>query len=713
MPPVIRDALAERNGDVRETAARLPASIEPVVRPYPQPLAGTLKELGQAIERYRTGSYALALAALPSDAAAAGTAVGDLVILYRAKARLALERSREALDDFRLLQKRYPESSQRGDAVLGEAQALLKLRDAAAAAAALANPLLEEDAETLYYRGRAREEMGDAAGARVLYLRVWSDFATSGASELAEQRLKAIAGAFLTAREGYEAALRRARNLLDAKKSSNARTLLARLATAAAPDSAAAERRLLLRGEAEYHLGRSTAALALVRRVSGADPERHAEALYLLGACYRRLERAAALLATRDEALRLHPKAAATEKLLYSVATYFDVEYRHDQARDAYRDIVTHFPKGDHAQRARWKVALAAYVRGDYGEALRGFWDYLFAEPEAGSASAPLYWIGRSAEKLGDLERAAYFYGHARVLAHDSYYGQLAKQAAARLRSAPISAAASISSADFAAISKLVESLRLPDTAIVPPSPPAAAMIERARQLVAAGLPEMALAELRWAGRRLPDNRALSFVMSRIHEMRDDIYGSIVTLRRAFPDYDDRPETALPGEIWQLLFPVRHLDAIVRNGRRYGIDPALVLALIRQESAFSETAQSSANARGLMQVLPRNGRALARKAGVPRYTTRKLYSPETNIALGVRHLHGLLERYDRKPELALAAYNAGEQRVERWLKEFGADDMAQFVEQIPFSETRGYVRQILTNVAHYRRLTSASLASAH
>jgi soluble lytic murein transglycosylase len=108
-----------------------------------------------------------------------------------------------------------------------------------------------------------------------------------------------------------------------------------------------------------------------------------------------------------------------------------------------------------------------------------------------------------------------------------------------------------------------------------------------------------------------------------------------------------------------------------------------------------------------MQLLPSTAAPLARKAGIRRYSTRKLYEPETNIALGTSHLGSLLRRYG-KVELALAAYNAGGTRVDRWLKEFGQDDMAAFVERIPFSETRGYIKQVMSNRAIYSLLLSSA-----
>jgi soluble lytic murein transglycosylase len=152
---------------------------------------------------------------------------------------------------------------------------------------------------------------------------------------------------------------------------------------------------------------------------------------------------------------------------------------------------------------------------------------------------------------------------------------------------------------------------------------------------------------------------------------------------------------------------VRHWEIISAQAAKNDLSPTLILGIIRQESAFNEKARSSANARGLMQILPSTAKRIVRQARIKRYSVQKLYQPETNIVLGAQCLTSLLQRYG-KPELALAAYNAGGSRVDRWLKEFGNVDMPEFVEQIPFSETRGYVKQVLSNQAIYGLLTSSA-----
>jgi soluble lytic murein transglycosylase len=218
----------------------------------------------------------------------------------------------------------------------------------------------------------------------------------------------------------------------------------------------------------------------------------------------------------------------------------------------------------------------------------------------------------------------------------------------------------------------------------------------------------MALLELGKGREDHPDShRILSYALSRVHQGKEDHLSAITALRQAFPEYADLPSPYLPDQLWDIFFPVRHLSIIRESAARHGLDANLILALIRQESAFQDAARSRADARGLMQILPSTGRSLAREARLPRFAVGMLYKPETNITLGTRHLASLLQRYGGSVELALAAYNAGQSRVDQWLQEFGNSDVTEFVERIPFSETRGYVKLVLTSKAHYELRTPA------
>ncbi|MCU0242981.1 MAG: lytic transglycosylase domain-containing protein, partial [Vicinamibacteria bacterium] len=161
----------------------------------------------------------------------------------------------------------------------------------------------------------------------------------------------------------------------------------------------------------------------------------------------------------------------------------------------------------------------------------------------------------------------------------------------------------------------------------------------------------------------------------------------------------------------RILYPIDFSDLLIQKARQQGLDPALVAAIIQQESTFDPNALSRAGARGLMQVIPPTGRQIARAKGV-RYRRDALYDPAVSLDFGTFYLREVLDRFGQRPERALAAYNAGPHRVDRWTN--GRPDMSaeEFIESIPFSETRHYVAIILAAQAQYRRLYPALSVSA-
>jgi soluble lytic murein transglycosylase len=134
------------------------------------------------------------------------------------------------------------------------------------------------------------------------------------------------------------------------------------------------------------------------------------------------------------------------------------------------------------------------------------------------------------------------------------------------------------------------------------------------------------------------------------------------------------------------------------------LDPYLVASLIRQESEFNPGAVSRADALGLMQLLPVTGRKVARELRVAKFSTNRLLTPDLNLQLGTRYFRNMVDQFGGHLEYALAAYNAGADRVQNWMATGSYRDMDEFVESIPFTETREYVQSIMRNAAIYRRL---------
>jgi len=171
-------------------------------------------------------------------------------------------------------------------------------------------------------------------------------------------------------------------------------------------------------------------------------------------------------------------------------------------------------------------------------------------------------------------------------------------------------------------------------------------------------------------------------------------------------DYFAMDLSNLPRPYWEGLFPKPYWYDLKRFSAGNGLDPYLVAALIRQESEFNPNAVSRANAVGLMQLLPKVGRDTARQEKLHSFTPSQLFTPAINLELGTHYFRGMLDKFGI-PELALAAYNAGDDRVEEWQGIAKYRDVAEFVESIPFTETRDYVQAIVRNANMYKLLYGA------
>ncbi len=651
------------HGKRENNPAQFPDAPIQVTSPDFPSFTETLEALKRGVDCYADKRYEAALEILPGEQAAKASLLGDYIFYYRAKSNFMVGGYRQALDAFGLLQKHFPESPLIQDVLREQCEVLLKLNDAKAALAAIGHPKIEQNADTLYLKAKAHREAGEKEAAIELLLRIYSRYPGSKASQSAEKDLLSLSpGAFSGSRH-YGIRLQRAENLLKGADARAARALLLALGRVSAPDRASGKKRNLLLAEAEYRLGRNLTALTYLRKVTAADPELHAKAIYLEGACHRRLKNEAALLTARDRALKLYPLSPDTEELCYSVAAYFELNYEFGKAREAYRILHRAFPKGRRAERALWQLALYAYLAAEFGDAARGFWNYARAYPNALAASSAMYWMGRCYGNLGDFARAKYLFTRTHALAGDGYYGQRARESAAALRNPLAGKPASVSGIDFNQVIRIGDGIQHPPLSIPKPGGDGASIAERARILAAAGLPEFAISELRWGSRRYPhEENALGYLMSRIHESGERFAEAIACLRKIFPDHSVRPRDSLPGEVWQLLYPVRHWETISSQAAKMQTDPILILAIIRQESGFEPKAQSPANARGLMQIIPATGRRLAEKARIAQYNDRRLFEAETSIILGTQHLASLLQRYG-KVEPALAAYNAGSSRA--------------------------------------------------
>jgi len=202
-----------------------------------------------------------------------------------------------------------------------------------------------------------------------------------------------------------------------------------------------------------------------------------------------------------------------------------------------------------------------------------------------------------------------------------------------------------------------------------------------------------------------PDSQSWSALAeAELYASFGESFRAMRALKRALPYAASSSINSIPLAYWRILFPEAWWDTIKTESAKNGLDPYLVASLIRQESEFNPSAVSYANAWGLMQLLPSVGKSLAREEGMTHFETYQLLDPETNIRLGTRYLRHMIDRFGGVQEYALAAYNAGEERVTDWQAAGPYHGIDEFVESIPFTQTRDYVQGILRNEDIYRSI---------
>ena len=499
-----------------------------------------------------------------------------------------------------------------------------------------------------------------------------------------------------------------------AQEAKQARARLAGLATALPPLPAADRARLLLeRGSALLAAGRAREALESLRAVSLASLSRdeadlarvrlgralvargrHAEGravLLKLEAGSPHAAEAAFRLAA-DSARRTRsalpylpvadrfPGTPWGEEALLSLANHYQKDALDDRAAPWWRRLLAEYPDGRHAERAAWRAGWDDYRAGRFEAAAQTFEGTARRRTPGSATAGLLYWSGRSRLALGQNDRARELFRETVQRYKNAYHGVRAQDAIARL-------------GGVAALPVVTAEAPVPDLAL--PEPRAS----RARQLLLIDRLDEAATELRL----LPETPRVTATVAWVDWRRGRLRSAITAMKRAYPEWIGEGGDRLPREVWQVLFPMRFDQELLAAAREDSLDPALVAALILQESSYDPDALSRAGARGLMQVMPKTGRTIARAKGV-RFQRAALHDPATSLDFGTHYLGQMSQRYAGAVEKVLAAYNAGPHRVDAWTLARGEQPAEDFIETIPFSETRNYVMIVLANREHYRRL---------
>ena len=620
------------------------------------------------------------------------TVLQEYVLYWRAQTNHALRKNSEAFSDLQKVLAEYPNSANKEQVLLAFAPLAVEMGKAPAAVEALNSysatnskpPLLLErahayqsagqslkavkDYQAIFYRFPLSDEAKAAGSALpVLQKQLRSEF-PYGTGEMQEQRAQAF---------------------FDAHKWREARPEFEKLVSMLHDASNPIRQRAQLRvAQCRVQL---KSPISLVSSLAPTDPDVDAERLYAISQFQRTAKNESAMMAAIEQVTQKYPNSKWADEALMAAANYYWVGLDRNKAAQYYQRVLDTYPNSKNDFNAEWRIAWVAYLNraADADDRFRLF---LLKYPVSANTVDALYWLGRNAEREGNPAHARAFYAKAVERFPQTYFGYAAAAQLAKL------AAGDADAPDF--LEKI-------------PPPPGLRPFDE---------PIPVAADDRWA--RAQALRSIAFDGSAEQELRSAFFATgsprflleaaqaafdqghfatgMAYARLIVPSFDSRNFNEIPLRVWKALYPLPYESPLRKESGKNDLDPAVVAGLIRQESTFQADALSHANAYGLMQLLPKTAKILAKQLRL-RYAKDKLYEPDYNIQLGTFYFKGLVQ-LTGAPEYALAAYNAGEDRIALWKAERTYDEIPELVESIPFTETREYVQIVLRNAQLYREI---------
>ena len=533
----------------------------------------------------------------------------------------------------------------------------------------------------------------------------------------------------------WDEALRAYQRLIDADKSDGiARDALRQIRRLAKshPKLKITRSQRVTHGIVLYNHGRFADAIAALRRVAPKKGDKlTGQAVYFIGRSYHRQRKYDHAIREYKKVIKLYPTSdyltralyqtticyrrkkmphIAQERLKAFVGDYSWSEYAHkalfdlgwvreneehfEEALKSYRQLTIKYPSSKFASDAYWRIGWIQFKHERYDESIETFASLMRLFPGNRLAMAAHFWKAKCYERKNQHETAKRIYREVLEKRH-WYYASRAeavlRQMGEKIKGAvnsPVSVRVKAvpnhskwKQLDFkqsARIGKLME-LRFYDDAIKETK--GEIRLRRGNQNA------NYYSLIRCYQKKRKYNVAYDYAeqLSGLASIRDE-------------------NRAIPLELYQLLYPIYYRDTIDKYAKKYEMDPLFVAAMILEESRFGAELVSWAGAIGLMQIMPKTGRELARQIKIPRFEKKMLFNPSVNIEMGTKYMKYLMGRFQGSHELVVGAYNGGPGRMGRWVKERGLADLDEFVEDIAIDETRRHVKKVIDSYYMYKKL---------
>lgn len=610
-------------------------------------------------------------------------ALADHNLYLAGRSAERLDRQRNAARHFEQLLRDYPQSVHSASAALAAGKIALQQGRLDAARAHLYRAMNEAtDAPTRRAAqlavAEAEDQAGDFAAAYRNFSAVREADPGSPDSKLAEAHVFALRAAHPELVPSGSDRLVEARLLLAERDYTAAESLAtAILENPVGVDPAQVMR---LQADAQYGAGKLDPAMKTYWSISQRYPGSPEAPLAIvhMGTLLWNRDRDRAALRIFEDFLRRYPRHEKVPDVLYAIGRIQQKAGNEADALSRYEQLASRYPDSKLASEAGWRVGWIHFQARRYRPAAAAF------AAQRGSGAIATYWQARAVEAGGDRREAQRLYQSIAANEPTSYYGVWARRRIDGLAGGTLRFNAT---APAEATPVTVPAAPFTDAFHLP----------RYQELQACGVDSLARLELAAVEREHGDDAAAQRFLVDAYQSVNG-YNAAIRLVRAGAaadlSQDDRRRITHPLAFWPLVRQAADTQ---------GVDPFLMVAIMRQESVFDPNARSTADARGLLQLLPSTAERIAPTvAGLNEPID--LYEPATNIAISARYIRTLLDRYDTDPLKTTAAYNGGETAVDRWLQQATSSDGDVFVENISYRETRDYVKRVVGNYAEYAKL---------
>ena len=680
---------------------KLPAEsvVADIEKRYANTKTGALAKLLRARIRFESNDFASTAAILNTDIFKQKTNLGDYALWLRGRALQSAGNHAEAMNVFAEMVKEFPNSLRANESKLLWANSALQSGQAAQIPQFLSDLNAKHKADAILMTAKAFEQQTDQTNAIKFYRQTYFYGAGTDSAKEAEAKLVAL-GQDLTPRTEEEIRTRadkfyNARNYSEAANAYN--DLLKNFPTASSPEMQ------LKRLTAYANARRMTEAASAFNAIPSTAGEK-SEAYYQLAVGYakaRQWEQARSIVSEMREKL---PKDKWTPKTVIEVGMAArDARNRSDESYFL-KSAVASYPQAIEVAQAQFELAWLEHENKNFQESSKMLTEHLarYVDEDTTNRGKAGYWAARDSEKAGKIAEACALYDATVYRYGANWYGYIAEQRLTALRgrgqckTTPNFPAGSI-------IPKAVANLKLITVAPETSTSKELERAEKSEELSIVGLFDWAIDELKEAKKTADNSPKINLALAKHYRLKGDNVNALLSLAKSYPDYAQMFPEEMGREEWDIFYPLIHWNDIKYWAKQRNLDPFQVAGLIRQETIFNPTAKSGANAYGLMQLLIPTAQSMARKYGSQASISGSaLFDPALNIELGTAYMRDQLTKYGRVEFMAVA-YNAGPGRVVQWAKILPFE-IDEYVEEIPFRETKGYVQGVIRNSAQYRRL---------